>query len=54
MTGLRKFDVQEKEFQNVIDRTHISGSEKCTGKDAGRKKQGAKVLEALTIPCRIT
>ena len=37
MIGLRKADVQENKYQNVIDQTHISREEKCAGKGIGRK-----------------
>lgn len=37
--SLGKVGVQEKEFQNVIDQTDISGIEKCTDKDISRKKE---------------
>lgn len=43
--GLGMVGVREKEFQNVIDQPHISGKQKCTGKDSGRKKGGVNFAD---------
>lgn len=43
--GLGMVDVWEKEFQNVIDQTHVSGIEKYTDKDSGRKKGGVNFAD---------
>lgn len=43
--GLGVVGVRDKEFQNVIDQTHISGIQKRTGKDSGRKKGGVNFAD---------
>ena len=47
MNGHGKVDVQEEEFQNVIEQTHIPEIEKCPSKGIIRRKEGVRIFEAF-------
>lgn len=37
--------VEEKDFQNIFDQTHLFGIEKCTSEDGGRKKKAVNFAD---------
>ena len=45
MNGHGKIDVQEEEFQNVIEPTHIPEIEKCPSRGIIRRKEEATTRE---------
>lgn len=47
MNGHGKVDVQEEEFQNVIEQTHIPEIEKCPSKSIIRRKEGVRILKVF-------
>ena len=47
MNGHGKIDVQEEEFQNVIEPTHIPEIEKCPSRGIIRRKEGVRILGAF-------